>query len=64
MKRSTHTTQFNIRNLMTVAQLIEQGKSFVVSFRVIEATQPSYHRLRHQYGCMHAEVVIWLTQLR
>jgi len=44
-------------------QLIAQGKTVVEVCRVIEVTQPTYHRWRQQYGGMQAEEAKRLTQL-
>jgi len=44
-------------------QLIAQGKSVDEVCRVIEVTQPTYHRWRQQYGGMQAEEARRLTQL-
>ena len=40
MKRTRHTAE----------QLIAQGKTVSDVCRVIEVTQPTYHRWRQQYG--------------
>ena len=52
-----------IRKLKTAEQLIAQGKTVVDVCRVIEVTQPTYHRWRQQYGGMQAEEARRLTQL-
>jgi hypothetical protein len=57
-----HTEQI-IRKLKTAEQLIAQGKTVVEVCRVIEVTQPTYHRWRQQYGGMQAEEARRLTQL-
>jgi hypothetical protein len=43
--------------------MITQGKTVADVCRVIEVTQPTYHRLRQQYGGMQAEEAKRLTQL-
>ena len=53
MKRTRHTAE----------QLIAQGKTVAAVCRVIEVTQPTYHRWRQQYGGMQAEEARRLTQL-
>ena len=55
MKRTRHTAEQIIRKLKTAEQLIAQGKTVADVCRVIEVTQPTYHRWRQQYGGMHAE---------
>ena len=42
---------------------IAQGKTVFEVCRVIEVTQPTYHRWRQEYGGMQAEEAKWLTQL-
>ena len=44
MKRTRHTAEQIIRKLKTAEQLIAQGKTVVDVCRVIEVTQPTYHR--------------------
>ena len=63
MKRTRHTAEQIIRKLKTAEQLIAQGKTVVEVCRVIEVTQPAYHRWRQQYGGMQAEEARRLTQL-
>ena len=63
MKRIRHTAEQIIRKLKTAEQLIAQGKTVVEVCRVIEVTQPTYHRWRQQYGGMQAEEARRLTQL-
>jgi len=55
MKRTRHTAEQIVRKLKTAEQLIAQGKTVVEVGRVIEVTQPTYHRWRQQYGGMQAE---------
>jgi transposase-like protein len=54
MKRTRHTAEQIIRKLKTAEQLIAQGKAVVEVCRVIEVTQPTYHRWRQQDGGMQA----------
>ena len=63
MKRIRHTAEQIIRKLKTAEQLIAQGKTVIDVCRVIEVTQPTYHRWRQQYGGMQAEEARRLTQL-
>ena len=63
MKRTRHTAEQIIRKLKTAEQLIAQGKTVADVCRVIEVTQPTYHRWRQQYGGMQAEEAKRLTQL-
>ncbi|MFZ4567393.1 MAG: transposase [Prochlorococcaceae cyanobacterium] len=63
MKRTRHTAEPIIRKLNTAEQLIAQGKTVVDVCRVLEVTQPTYHRWRQQYGGMQAEEARRLTQL-
>jgi len=52
MKPIRHTGEQIIRKFKTAEQLIAQGKTVVEVCRVIEVTQPTYHRWRQQYvGC-------------
>ena len=44
MKRARHTAEQVIRKLKTAEQLIVQGKTVTEVCRVIEVTQPTYHR--------------------
>jgi hypothetical protein len=44
MKPTRHTAEQIIRKLKTAERLIAQGKSVVEVCRVIEVTQPTYHR--------------------
>ncbi len=54
LKRIRHTPEQIIRKLNTAEQLIAQGKTVADVCRVIEVTQPTYHRWRQQYGGMQA----------
>ena len=54
MKRTRHAAEQIIRNLNTAEQLIAQGKTVADLCRVIEVTQPTYHRWTQQYGDMQA----------
>ena len=63
MKRIRHTPEQIIRKLKTAEQLVAQGKTVTEVCRVIEVTQPTYHRWRQQYGGMQAEEAKRLTQL-
>ena len=44
MKRTRHTAEQIIRKLKATEQLIAQGKAVAEICRVIEVTQPTYHR--------------------
>jgi len=50
MKRTRHTAEQIIRKLKTAEQLIAQGKTVLEVCRVLEVTQPTYHRWRQQGG--------------
>ena len=63
MKRNRHSAEQIIRKLKTAEQLISQCKTVVDVCRVIEVTQPTYHRWRQQYGGTQAEEARRLTQL-
>jgi len=63
MKRTRHTAEQIICKPNTAEQLIVQGKTVADVYRVIEVTQPTYHRWWQQYGGMQAEEARWLTQL-
>jgi putative transposase len=63
MKLTSHTAKQNIRKLKIAAQLFAQGKTLADVCRVIEVTQPTYNRLRQQYGGMQGEEARRLTQL-
>ncbi|WP_259728862.1 MULTISPECIES: transposase [Synechococcales] len=64
MKRTRHTAEQIIRKLKTAEQLIAQGKTVAEVCRVIEVTQPTYHRWRQQaVRGMQAEEARRLTQL-
>jgi putative transposase len=62
MKRTRHTAEQIIRKLKTAEQLIAQWKTVADVCRVIEVTQPTYHRWRQQYGGMQAEEARRLTR--
>jgi transposase-like protein len=47
MKRTRHTAEQIIRKLKTAEQLIAQGKTVADVCRVIEVTQPTFHRWWH-----------------
>jgi len=64
MKRTRHTAEQIIRKLKTVPQLIAHNKTVIDVSCVIVVTQPTYHRLRQQYGGMLAEEARRLTQLK
>jgi transposase-like protein len=63
MKRTRHSAEQIIRKLKTDEQLFAQGKTVVDGCRVIEVTQPTYHRWTQQYGGMQAKEARRLTQL-
>ena len=71
MKLTRHTAEQIIRKhkpkasakQWTAEQLIAQGKTVAEVCRVIEVTQPTYHRWRQQYGGMQAEEARRLAQL-
>jgi putative transposase len=63
MKRTRHTPEQIIRKLKTADQLIAQGQSVAEACRVLEVSQPAYHRWRQLYGGMKAEEAKRLTQL-
>jgi hypothetical protein len=44
-------------------EAVVQGKTVANVCRVLEVTQPTYHRWRQQYGGMQAEESRRLTQL-
>ncbi|SBO44277.1 transposase [Cyanobium sp. NIES-981] len=50
IKRTRHAAEQIIRKLKTAEQLIAQGKTVADVCRVIEVTQPTYHRWWQQYG--------------
>ena len=52
-RKGTHNGAV-IRKLKTAEQLIAQCKTVVEVCRVIEVTQPTYHRWRQQYGACRA----------
>jgi len=63
MKGTRHTAEQIIRKLKTAKQLIAQFKTVVEVCRVIEVTQPTYHRWREPYEGMQAENAKRLTRL-
>jgi len=63
MKRTRHTPEQIIRKLKTADQLIAQGQTVAEACRVLEVSQPTYHRWRQLYGCMKAEEAKRLSQL-
>ena len=54
MKRTHHKPEQIIRKLKTAEQLIAQGKTVAEVCRVLEVSQPTYHRWRQLYGGMQA----------
>jgi transposase-like protein len=64
MKRIRHTAEQIIRKLKTAESLIAQGKTVADVCRVIDVTQPTYHRWRQQYGGMQTEEALAVTLLR
>ena len=63
MKRTMHIAEQIFRKLKTAEQLISEGKTVVEVCRVIEVSQPTYHRWQQQNGGMQAEKDRRLTQL-
>jgi transposase-like protein len=63
MNRTRHPAEQVIRELKTAEQLIAQYKTVADVCRVIEVTQPTYHRWRQQYGGLQAEDARRLIQL-
>jgi len=63
MKRTRHTPEQIICKLKTADQLIAQGQTFAEACRVLEVSQPTYHRWLQLYGGMKAEEAKRLTQL-
>ena len=63
MKRTRHTPEQIIRKIKTADQLIAQGQTIADGCRVLEVSQPTYHRWRQLYGGMKAEDAKRLTQL-
>jgi putative transposase len=64
IKGTSHAVEQIIRKLKTAEPLIAQGKTVADVCRVIEVTQPTYHRLRQQYRGIQAEEAWLLTQLQ
>ena len=56
INRTRHTAEQIIRKLKSAEQLIALGKTVPDVCRVIEVTQPTYHRWRQQYGGMQAPI--------
>jgi putative transposase len=63
MKRTRHTAEQIIRKLKTAEELIAHVKTVADFCRLIQVTQPPYHRWRQQYDRMQAEYAKRLTQL-
>jgi len=63
MNRTRHTAEQNIRKLKAAEHLISKGKTVIEVCRVLEVTQPAYHRWRQQYAGMQAEEANRSTQL-
>jgi transposase-like protein len=63
MKHTRHTPEQIIRKLKTADQLIAQCQTVTEACRVLEVSQPTYHRCRQLYGGMKAEEAKRLTQL-
>jgi len=60
VKRTRYTAEQIIRKLKTAEQLIAQGKTVVEFCRVIEVTQPTYHRWRlHQLWGFGRQAAFW-----
>jgi transposase-like protein len=63
MKRTWRTAEQVICKLKTAELLIAHGKTIADVCRVIEVTQPTYHRWRNQCGRMQDKEAWRLTQL-
>jgi len=63
MKRTRHTPEQIIRKLKRADQLIAQGQTVADACRVLEVSQPRYHRWRQLYGGMKVEEAERLSQL-
>ena len=63
MKRKRQTTEQIIRKLKTADQLLAQGQTVADACRVLEVSQPTYHRWRQLYGGMKATEAKRLKEL-
>ena len=63
MKRTRHTPEQIIRKLKTADKLLAQGQTVADACRVLEVSQPTYHRWRQLYDGMKAEEAKRLSQL-
>ena len=63
MKRTRHTPEQIIHKLKRADQLIAQGQTVADACRVLEVSQPTYHRWRQLYRGLKTEEAKRLTQL-
>ena len=63
MKRTRHTPEQIIRKLKTANQLLAQVQIVADACRVLEVSQPTYHRCRQLYCGMKVEEAKRLSQL-
>jgi len=63
MKHTRHTPEQIIRKLKTADQLLAQGKIVADACRVLEVSQPTYHRWQQLYGGIKAAEAKRLSQL-
>ena len=54
MKRKRHTPEQIVRKLRDGDRLLNEGKDLVEVLRLLEVTDSTWHRWRHQYGGMKA----------
>jgi len=63
MKRTRHTPKQIIRKLKTAEQLQAQVQTVADTCRVLELSQPTYHRWQQLYGGMKSKEAKRLSQL-
>ena len=63
MKRRRHTPEQVIRKLREAERLLSEGKSIAEVCKVLEISEPTFHRWRNQYGGMKADDAKRLKEL-
>jgi transposase-like protein len=63
MKRHRHTPEQIVRKLREADRLLGEGKELAEVLRVLEVSEPTFHRWRNQYGGMKAEGAKRLREL-
>ena len=63
MKQRRHTPEQVIRKLREGDRMLGEGRSIAEVCKVLEVSEPTYHRWRNQYGGMKADDAKRLREL-